>query len=253
MRCRVPVPDEPKHCHRRIMTRRCAPGASPSAALYVASSGGQQASSLSHISWQTSVAHQSSDHTSGSSCDNFLYEEPQGRADARRGQAAAGLTREPSRRPHRASAGRPRPPDRRTAYGPPPLVKPTAPSARECRTPMAWAQDNGETMTTRATPSAGNDGGTAHAGGVGKSRALPGGSPTGAASRRLAAVPLPVGRWWAAVTRRPAPASRGKQRLTGRGHAVRVQQWTAKAGPHGSQAGHQKGGGRRRPKWGCRR
>src|SRR5690348_7121781 len=29
--------------------------------------------------------------------------------------------------------------------------------------------------------------------------------------------PLPVGRWWPAVTHRPAPASRGKQRLTGRG------------------------------------
>src|SRR5215470_19323248 len=59
----------------------------------------------------------------------------------------------------------------------------------------------------------------------------------GAASRRLAAVPLPVGRWWPAVTRRRAPAPRGKQRLTERGRAVRVQQWTAIAGPRGSQAG----------------
>src|SRR5262249_39941245 len=71
--------------------------------------------------------------------------------------------------------------------------------------------------------------------GVGKSRALPGDGPTGAASRRLAAVP--AGRWWPAVTRRPAPASRGKQRLTRRGRAVRVQQWTAIAGPRGSQTG----------------
>ena len=44
---------------------------------------------------------------------------------------------------------------------------------------------------------------------------------------------------------RPAPASRGQRRLTGRGRAVRVQQWTAIAGPRGSQAGT-KGGGRGR-------
>src|SRR5262249_36723755 len=31
--------------------------------------------------------------------------------------------------------------------------------------------------------------------------------------------PLPVGRWWPAVTRRPAPASHVKQRLTVDGHA----------------------------------
>src|SRR5262249_43842480 len=49
--------------------------------------------------------------------------------------------------------------------------------------------------------------------------------------------PFPVGRWWPAATRRPAPASRGKQRLTGHGRAVRVQQWTAKAGPERSQTG----------------
>jgi hypothetical protein len=54
---------------------------------------------------------------------------------------------------------------------------------------MVQARENGETMTTRATASAGNDGGTARAGSVGESRALPGGSPTGAASRRQAAVP----------------------------------------------------------------
>jgi hypothetical protein len=36
--------------------------------------------------------------------------------------------------------------------------------------------------------------GTVRAGGVGKGRALPGGSPTGAASRRLAAVPASLGR-----------------------------------------------------------
>jgi hypothetical protein len=37
---------------------------------------------------------------------------------------------------------------------------------------------------------------------------------------------------------RPAPASREKQRLTGHGRAVRVQQWTNKAGPRVS-GGHQ--------------
>src|SRR5262249_61082009 len=40
-----------------------------------------------------------------------------------------------------------------------------------------------------------------------------------------------------AVPRRPAPAWRGQQWLTGRGRAVRVQQWTVMAGPRGSQAG----------------
>src|SRR5262245_45059503 len=49
--------------------------------------------------------------------------------------------------------------------------------------------------------------------------------------------PLPVGRWWPAVTRRPAPASRGKQLRTGRSVEARVQQCTAKAGPERSQTG----------------
>lgn len=70
-------------------------------------------------------------------------------------------------------------------------------------------------MTARATASAESDGGTVRARGVGKSRALPGGSPTGAASRRLASRPASAGRWWLAVTRPPAPAPRVKQRLTG--------------------------------------
>src|SRR5215510_10053665 len=73
--------------------------------------------------------------------------------------------------------------------------------------------------------------------GVGKSRALPGDGPTGAASRRLAAVPASRG---PVVARRYAPTGTGlvgKQRLTRRGRAVRVQQWTAIAGPRGSQTG----------------
>jgi len=81
--------------------------------------------------------------------------------------------------------------------------------------------------------------GTVRAVGVGKSRALPGGGPTGAASRRLAAVPASPGPGGGPPLRaRPAPASREKQRLTGHGRAVRVQQWTDKAGPRVS-GGHQ--------------
>lgn len=68
-------------------------------------------------------------------------------------------------------------------------------------------------MTTR-TAASGNEGGRSAPGGVGKSLALLGGSPPGEASRRLAAVPASLVRWWAAVTRRPAPELRVKQRLT---------------------------------------
>ena len=74
---------------------------------------------------------------------------------------------------------------------------------------MVRARENGETMTTRATAPAVNDGGTARAGGVGKGRALPGGSPRGAASRRLAAVPASPG---PVVARRYAPIGTGTAR-----------------------------------------
>ena len=115
----------------------------------------------------------------------------QGRADARHGRARSGLDKGTLAAAHigLVRAGQ-RPPDRRTAYGPPPLVKPAAPSARECRKPVVRAREIGETMTTRTTASAGNDRGTARAGGASaRSRALPGGGPTGAASRRLAGRP----------------------------------------------------------------
>lgn len=50
------------------------------------------------------------------------------------GSFAADLTREPSRRPSSGLYGRPgRPPDRKQAYGPPPLVKSAAPFARRRR------------------------------------------------------------------------------------------------------------------------
>src|SRR5262249_57854429 len=57
-----------------------------------------------------------------------------------------------------------RPPDRRTAYGPPPLVKAAALSARECRKPDGWGARTGGTMTTRARPQRGDDAGAGLAG-----------------------------------------------------------------------------------------
>jgi hypothetical protein len=64
--------------------------------------------------------------------------------------------------------------------------------------------------------------GTGRTGGVVEGRALPGGGPTGAASRRLAAVPASRRPTVARRYGRPVPASPGKQRLTRRGRAVRV-------------------------------
>jgi len=61
---------------------------------------------------------------------------------------------------------------------------------------MVQARGSGETMTARATAQRGMTGGWSAPEGVGKSRALPGGSPRGAASRRLAVVPASLGRWW---------------------------------------------------------
>jgi len=66
--------------------------------------------------------------------------------------------------------------------------------------------------------------------GVGKSRALPGGDPTGAARRRLAAVPASRG---PVAARRDAPTGTGSARqvaVDGECYPVHVQQWTAKAG-----------------------
>jgi hypothetical protein len=65
-------------------------------------------------------------------CDNFLYEVLQGRADARRGPGRRGLDKGTLAAAHIGlkRAGK-KPPDRRTAYGPPPLVKPPALFARE--------------------------------------------------------------------------------------------------------------------------
>jgi len=93
-------------------------------------------------------------------CDNFLYgfkgaltrakTSGQGRSGLDKGTLAAALF-------GLGRAGQ-RQPDRRTAYGPPPLVKSAAPFARGCRQPDGSGAKSGETMTTRATASAGNDG-----------------------------------------------------------------------------------------------
>jgi hypothetical protein len=111
-----------------------------------------------------------------------------------------------------------RPPDRRTAYGPPPLVKAAALSARECLEPGGSGAGTGRTMTTSTTAAAGGmTGDGPRRGRRHKSRALPGGNPTGAASRRLAGPPRSPG---LVVARRyahpPVPAPGVKQRLTGR-------------------------------------
>src|SRR5579859_6391653 len=65
----------------------------------------------------------------------------QGRADARQAAGRRGLDKGTLAAAHLGleRAGQ-RPPDRRIAYGPPPLVKPPAPSARECRTPVVQAR-----------------------------------------------------------------------------------------------------------------
>jgi len=65
-------------------------------------------------------------------CDNFLYEELQGRADARQRMSRRGFDKGTlaATQIGLVRAGQ-RPPDRRTAYGPPPLVKPPAPFAQK--------------------------------------------------------------------------------------------------------------------------
>ena len=169
------------------------------------------------------------------SCDNFPYDF-KGAPPARQRQAAGGLDKGTLAAAHigLVRAGQ-KPPDRRTAYGPPPLIKPPC----SVRAGLPGAGDlNAKcaAMTTRATAAAEMTG-TARAGGVGKCRALPGGSPTGAASRPLAAVPASRG---PVVAHRYAPTGTGPARkaaVDGCGRAVRVQQWTAIAGPRRSQAG----------------
>jgi len=103
-----------------------------------------------------------------------------------------------------------RQPDRRTAYGPPPLVKSAARFAQRCPVARWFRREKAARRwpTCGRWPQWGNDEGPIRARGVGKSRALPGGSPTGAASRRLAAVPASLDRSWPAVTCQPAPAPR---------------------------------------------
>ena len=102
---------------------------------------------------------------------------------------------------------------------------------------MVQARENSETMTARATASPGNDGGLSAPGASAKAAPCRAGALRARRADAWRLSPLPMGRWWPAVTRRPAPAPRVKQRLTGERHAVRVQQWTAIAGLQGSWAG----------------
>jgi hypothetical protein len=173
------------------------------------------------------------------SCDSFLYEELQGHAYGAPGAGRSELDKGTLAAAHigLVRAGQ-RPPDRRTAYGPPPLVKPAALSARECRKPVVQARENGGTLTTRATTSAGNDGGRSAPGASARSRALPGGDPTGPASRRLAAVPASLGWWWA---RRYAPTGTGMARQA----AVDSERpkLTTKADHNGTRIGPTRGDG----------
>jgi hypothetical protein len=146
-------------------------------------------------------------------CEDLLCIQLQGRADARRrtcGQAAADLTREPSRRHLWLERPGQRQPDRRTAYGPPPLIKSAALSARECRKPDGSGARIGGTMTARATASAGNDGG----------RSAPGASAKAAPCR---AVTLRARRAdaWQALT---APLAGSRSPLRVHRHRRRVRQ-----------------------------
>ncbi len=93
---------------------------------------------------------------------------------------------------------------------------------------------SGDTVTTRAAASAGNDGERPAPGGVGKA------APCRAVALRARRAdawrpcPLPPAGGGPAVTRRPVPASRVKQRLTVAGRATRVGRRTRLAAfwPH---------------------
>ena len=116
-----------------------------------------------------------------------------------------------------------------------PLSSPLLRSRGSGRKPVVQARENGRTLTISATSSAGMTGDGPRRG-VGKGRALPG----ALRARRADAWGRPRFPWAGGgppITRRSAPASRGKQRLTGRDRAVRMRQWTAIAGPRGTQTG----------------
>ena len=133
------------------------------------------------------------------------------------------------------------PPDRRTAYGPPPLIKSAAPCLRECRKPVVRARENGGTPTTRVKASAVNDGGRPAPGA--SARAAPCWAGALRARRADAWRPSPLP--WAGGdpplrTDRHRP-SRVKQRLTGRCRQS-AQQWTAVAPGHGGLKQARSGG-----------
>ena len=149
-------------------------------------------------------------------CDNFLYGFKGALTRARPRAGRSGLDKGTLAAAHiglvRAGQEAARSPD---------SLRAAAPCQVRCSVrarvpePVVRAPENGETMTTRATAPAVNDGGTARAGGVGKGRALRAGALGARRADAWRPSPLPLGRWWLAVTRRSAPAPRVKQRFDG--------------------------------------
>jgi hypothetical protein len=109
-----------------------------------------------------------------------------------------------------------RPPDRRTAYGPPPLVKPTAPSARECRKPDGSGARSGGTVPTRATASMGNDGRRSTPGASARAEPCRAGALRARRADAWRAVPAPQAAGVPPLRAYRYRAPRVKQRLMGR-------------------------------------
>jgi hypothetical protein len=143
-------------------------------------------------------------------CDNFLYEELSRARCARHGQGRSNLDKGTLAAAHiglvRAGQRAARSPD---------SLRAAAPCQGRCsvRTgvPVAgwFTREKRRDGDDQDDDLGGNDGGTVHAGGIGKSRALPGGSPTGSASRRLADRP-------------PSPRVAGGPPLRARRHQSRA-------------------------------
>jgi hypothetical protein len=123
-----------------------------------------------------------------------------------------------------------RPPDRRTAYGPPPLVKAAALSARGVPEARWFGRENQRDDDDQGEGLSGGMTGDGPRRGVGQGRALPGGGPMGAASRRLASPPRSP---WAGG-RPPIRANRHRSRAESTSASasgrVCLTRWTAMSG-----------------------